>query len=213
MDECRAQLRSLLSETVHNDKMGHSIEVSAFNACIRQALQKHVPRYWGNCDFRRMYTAKARSLIFNLNDANNPALLQKVVGGSITPKALANLTPQQMHPELWEEAIHKKMVRDVEADPSETPEGIVQCKKCGSKRVQWTQKQTRSAGDFVVACLCYCCLLNLTVRVCVCRRSSYSFLPVHGVSKQIPLQLVILGSTGCRQLARLLKNQAQAFLC
>ena len=174
MDECRSKFRILLTDILSDpgnetsSMFANALEVSAFNACIRTAMYKRIPRYWENCDFRRLYTAKARSHIFNLKDPQNTALRQKVLNGTIPPKTLANLTSQQMNPELWEDSLHKKMIRDVEQDPTDTPEGIVQCKKCGSHRVQWQLKQCRSAGKLDLSHVLADVYLNLCLTVCVC---------------------------------------------
>lgn len=158
MEDCRGKLQELLGEILQDRKTGITVEKNAFNACIAKALERKIQRYWENADFRRLYTAKARCLLFNLQDPHNPTLLNKVREGLITPKTLANLTPQDMHPELWEEAMHNKMIRDVEQDPTETPEGIVTCKKCGSRRVQWNLKQTRASDEgSTIFCVCVQC--------------------------------------------------------
>lgn len=147
MEDARNKAKHALSAVVQDDKLGHSVETAAFNSCIRTALQQHIPRYWDHSAFRKLYTSKIRTLVFNLRDPTNPELRQMVQDERLAPKPLVNLTPQQMHPQLWEEALHNRMVRDVEQDTSDTPEGIVQCKKCKSKKVQWQLKQCRSADE------------------------------------------------------------------
>ncbi len=164
MEETRSRAKQALSEVLDVPKLGHSVEVSAYNACIRAAEAQRIPRYWGNHTFRRMYSAKIRSLISNLGNRANPQLLQQATNGRIPPKALANLTPQQMFPDLWEDALHRRMVRDVEADPEEIPDSVISCKKCGSKKVVWMQRQVRSS-DEPMTCFCQCTACRSRFRI------------------------------------------------
>lgn len=153
MEETRVRARTALSQVLaaappqRSRPCWEAVEVSVYNACIRNAEALCIPRCWGNDSFRRMYNAKIRTLLYNLHNPANPTLLRQAETGHLPPRTLATLTPQQMFPDLWEEALHKRLLRDVDTTPGDVPDGLVTCKKCGSRKVVWGTRQTRSSDE------------------------------------------------------------------
>jgi transcription elongation factor S-II len=149
-----------LSDIVCDDAIVKGVEKAIYNWTIRQAEEKKVPKFWENNDFVRLYKGKLRSIIFNLKNTSNPELLASVKAKEVTPKQLLAMSPQEMHPKLWEPVLRRLKAREMlkSGNFGEVPEGMLQCGKCKSKRVIWYQLQTRSADEpMTTFCTCSEC--------------------------------------------------------
>jgi len=123
-----------------------------------------------NADFDRpAYTAKARSLAFNLKQ--NEQLRQDLADGSIPPEALVFFTQAQLATEQQREKLQKgekdaflerrsdyfklardKLCRDNGIDPEQG--GQFRCRKCGGNKTTNYQMQTRSADEPMTVFIC-----------------------------------------------------------
>lgn len=103
--------------------------------------------------FRRTYMGKVRSLLFNLSntkDNNGHVLTSKLIEGHLTPLELVNMTPLELFPDKWQDAIAKvtfKRLRSEITGTHEEEDGAFQCNKCKSWKTIHTQLQTRSADE------------------------------------------------------------------
>jgi transcription elongation factor S-II len=92
------------------------------------------------------YSAKARSLLFNLKDAKNPGLRLKLLSGELEPntlsemdgKALASEAKQQAREEAKEKNLAARRTDWAqEQQKNDIIEGAFTCFKCGSKRTNY----------------------------------------------------------------------------
>ena len=149
----RSKARQLLIDAVDGDEiLGHNLEVAIYNHIIKQASENCMSRYRENKAFRSSYTAKVRSMRFNLTNPRNPSLKRWVLQGRIAATDLVKMTAQELDPEHWVEAILEaqhmqamRMVDDLKAE--EVHDGLIQCNKCKSRRVTYYEMQTRSADE------------------------------------------------------------------
>lgn len=151
-DEAKAaRLESCLwawcGRTCARDRIPHTLQ--------QGAVQRINPR------LRYRYTTRALSLAYNLRHPKNPALGDRVRAGEVPLKRFANMTPQEMWPELYAPIYQRiadkmlsKMAYDLDVDNA--PDGAYTCGRCKSKKTQYTCLQTRSADEpmtIFVACL------------------------------------------------------------
>jgi transcription elongation factor S-II len=131
-----------------SDELTLKLERAIYNYTILRADTKKVPKFWDSQEFRTLYKEKLRSILFNLKNPKTPHLLAELGTQTLTPKKLLEMTPQEMHPDLWKPYYDRIKYREVINGRAENvPEGILQCGKCRSKRVAWYQMQTRSADE------------------------------------------------------------------
>lgn len=145
----RIKSRQLLCSVLGSEEMAKNLEVCAYNWTIDQATQGFFP-HWDDPLFSSTYTEKIRSLLFNLRNKNNPSLLENVLSGTIKLHKLVKMTPIEMFPENWEEAINKVIEKRMISERSyakEQVEGIFECRRCKSKKTVYVQYQIRSADE------------------------------------------------------------------
>ncbi|KAG2427388.1 hypothetical protein HYH02_014608 [Chlamydomonas schloesseri] len=98
------------------------------------------------------YKAKARSLCFNLKDAKNPDLRERVLSGSVPPEALVRLSAEEMASDEQKkknrelkEWLAKEAVRGGTSAAATTD--MFQCGRCKQRKTTYYQLQTRSADE------------------------------------------------------------------
>ncbi|GIL77933.1 hypothetical protein Vretimale_6533 [Volvox reticuliferus] len=97
------------------------------------------------------YKAKARSLCFNLKDAKNPDLRERVLSGSIPPETLVRMSAEEMASD--EQKRKNRELKDFLA--KEATRGVnntattdmFQCGRCKQRKCTYYQMQTRSADE------------------------------------------------------------------
>ena len=100
------------------------------------------------------YRAKARTIIANLKDKNNPDLRVNIFEENMVPEELVRLEPKDLASSALKqerEKAEKKIIdarrSDWMAATSKVKEGIFACIKCKSKLTQYYEMQTRSADE------------------------------------------------------------------
>ncbi|KAG2422773.1 hypothetical protein HXX76_015793 [Chlamydomonas incerta] len=98
------------------------------------------------------YKAKARSLCFNLKDAKNPDLRERVLSGSVPPDTLVRLSAEEMASDEQKKKnrelkdwLAKEAVRGGTAAAATTD--MFQCGRCKQRKTTYYQLQTRSADE------------------------------------------------------------------
>ncbi|KAL3837826.1 hypothetical protein ACJIZ3_022417 [Penstemon smallii] len=94
---------------------------------------------------------KYRSIMFNLKDANNPDFRRKVLIGEFEPKAIHELTPEQMASDsrqVENQKLKQKAMFNSErpAAPKASTDQFT-CGRCKKKETTYYQLQTRSADE------------------------------------------------------------------
>lgn len=108
-----------------------------------------------------VYFHKLHNICVNLDtkDKNieNKTMLNAVYKGLLKPYMIAFLSPQQMHPERWEQYTQKKMREDDALYNIETTDEY-ECDNCGERKSTVTSVQMRSADEpenkFIVCVVC-----------------------------------------------------------
>lgn len=131
------------------DDLAGRVEKAVWNWTLRGFPPRD--RYWDNTRLRFRYTTKILSVSFNLQHPGNPQLRAKVLSGEISPARLVRMSPYELFPEHWAEAFdrvaHKQLRKQITIDAASAPDGLLQCRKCRSRKTTFTQLQTRSADE------------------------------------------------------------------
>ncbi|XP_059450941.1 transcription elongation factor TFIIS-like [Corylus avellana] len=97
--------------------------------------------------------AKYRSVVFNLNDPENPHLLRKVLLGQIKPKVLVTMSPAEMASQKRQRQNIQiqlkslsRCVHDVDLKEKASTD-MFPCSRCRERKCSYYQLQTRSANE------------------------------------------------------------------
>lgn len=143
------------------DDVAARVEKATWNWTLRGFPPRD--RYWANPRLRFRYTTKVLSLAFNLRHPKNPALRETVRAGDVSPARLVRMSPYELFPEHWADTFdrvaHKQLRKQITMDAASAPDGLLQCRKCKSRKTTYTQLQTRSADEpLTTFALCLNCL-------------------------------------------------------
>eukprot|EP00238_Polyblepharides_amylifera_P001647 CAMPEP_0196572972 /NCGR_PEP_ID=MMETSP1081-20130531/2936_1 /TAXON_ID=36882 /ORGANISM="Pyramimonas amylifera, Strain CCMP720" /LENGTH=302 /DNA_ID=CAMNT_0041890499 /DNA_START=75 /DNA_END=980 /DNA_ORIENTATION=- len=101
--------------------------------------------------FTKDYKTKYRNISFNLKDPRNPDLRHKVLSGDIYPWTLLSLSPEELASDESRganEAIRQHKMWECERGGNQQAStDQFKCGKCGERKTQYYQLQTRSADE------------------------------------------------------------------
>jgi DNA-directed RNA polymerase subunit M/transcription elongation factor TFIIS len=146
------ELSSLLQDFVIAAKLEAGIfEYSIIYAERRNILKNIIPSIYKD-KFMDVYNnLNKKSSIYNHN------LTKMIFTEQINPQRVAALSPQEINKSLWEYAIRKKNLREDKKRNIATTD-LYLCFKCGERKCQVTEMQTRSADEpitkFITCLVC-----------------------------------------------------------
>ena len=156
-EQFRQKIRRVFQESIQsqNEKVATNLEKAIYNYAIKEATQKKLIKKWENPFFCQLYTDRLRTIYQNLR---NPAIIQSLQSGELTPQTFAFMTHQEMNPERWAPLILQKTKREASKFNAniEASTDMFTCKKCRSKKCTYYELQTRSADEpatIFVTCL------------------------------------------------------------
>ena len=126
-------------------KKAHNAEIAVYNWAVRETISSGQDPAWENHMFKWLYKHRYMSVKFNLG--KNPEL------SKMKPAQLEVATPNQMWPAGPAETGRQKLLmlelrrEKAKRDFDENYEGLLTCRKCKSKKTDYTQMQTRSADE------------------------------------------------------------------
>ncbi|CAI9091888.1 OLC1v1026996C1 [Oldenlandia corymbosa var. corymbosa] len=153
-DKNRDKIRELLAEALGKvagevyDDLRESVD-----ACdpLRVATEVESALFakWGL--FNGAQKVRYRSIMFNIKDPNNPDFRRKVLLGQFPPKAITDLSPEDMasdERQKQNEKIKEKALFECERGaPVQASTDQFQCTRCKKKETTYYQMQTRSADE------------------------------------------------------------------
>ena len=149
--EFRSSISNRLHTLIQNPISCKNIEIGVYNASIREATQRKIVKKWDNKHFVLLYVNKFRSIWFNINNSyvSNSQLISNLKNKTVSSRKLASLTHQEMCPEKWSDLIEAKMNRDKNKWKTDTTGASQEfkCRKCGERKTNYYQVQTRSADE------------------------------------------------------------------
>jgi len=128
------------------------------------AVEHSMYRFFGKDEHNERYNAKARSILFNLRDPDNPDLRRRVLDGSVQPERLTLMDAVEMASDQLkkEREIYSTIALQAstlgEADEQYASTDMFYCRKCQKRKCTYYQMQTRSADEpmttFVTCLVC-----------------------------------------------------------
>ena len=145
-DIFRKNIVSKLDIVIKNDKISNNLEKGIYNYAIKTAEEKKILKKWENEHFVNLYLQKLKTIIFNLK---NEEVYNKLTNKEIKAHELAFMSHQDMRPDLWNELIELKKIKDENkfSPKIEASTDDFTCSKCKSKKCTFYQLQTRSADE------------------------------------------------------------------
>tara|TARA_B110001450_G_scaffold10863_2_gene10570 strand:+ start:1823 stop:2344 length:522 start_codon:yes stop_codon:yes gene_type:complete len=145
-DKFRKTILDYLNNKIQNIKISENLEKGIFNYTLEECERKNLIKKWSNEFFGIIYIQKVKAIIFNLN---NPDLFNKLINKEIKAHELAFLNHQSMRPDLWDELLEEKRIKDENkfTPKIEASTDDFTCFKCKSKKCTFYQLQTRSADE------------------------------------------------------------------
>jgi DNA-directed RNA polymerase subunit M/transcription elongation factor TFIIS len=150
-EEIRERSRAMLDAIVQDTKTSTFLEKASWNHAVEFCKKIETSLVWDNFSFRNAYTQKILSVRYNLRQ--RPDLMEKMKKGEHSIKAFVFAKPHEICPEKWEEAFEiaaRKALRFSDAsaiDAKDLPDGMLECRKCKSKKTSYFELQTRSADE------------------------------------------------------------------
>lgn len=150
----RDRVMGRLEGIVGDPELARRLEVAHWNRTITTFSADHGAWtvVWANPAFRYRYTTRSLGLEYNLRKA--PGVLDRLRAGTLAPKTLVAMSPQEVWPERWEDAYARLAVRqlrrEADVDAASAPDGAYTCGKCKSKKTVYTSIQIRSADEPMV---------------------------------------------------------------
>lgn len=124
---------------------------TALSASI--AIEHSMYRYFGKDETNARYTAKCRSIIFNLRDPKNPDLRRRVLAGILQPERLTLMDPVEMASDALKRQRRLYAALSMRATTLGTGEDkhavtdMFFCRRCKQRKCTYYQMQTRSADE------------------------------------------------------------------
>tara|TARA_B100000768_G_scaffold181675_1_gene205707 strand:+ start:885 stop:1406 length:522 start_codon:yes stop_codon:yes gene_type:complete len=142
----RTNIVDKLNSVLDNEKIALNMEKGIYNYSIQTADKKNLIKKWNNEQFVTIYIQKLKMILNNITD---PELFDKITSKTIKAHLIAFMTHEELRPDLWEELIAIKKMKDenkfspkIEASTDEFT-----CFKCKENQCTYYQLQTRSADE------------------------------------------------------------------
>jgi hypothetical protein len=134
-------------------ELGRKLEIVLWNTTLESCKSDGIPLEWTSSftkSFRERYTSRAVGLdVFNF--ATNPTLRADLQSGRLGVKAMLRMSPYELNPAVWDPVFDrvafKQLRKELNTGDADAPDGLLQCRRCGSKKTAYVQMQTRSADE------------------------------------------------------------------
>ena len=145
-DIFRKNIVDKLDLVIKNRKISENLEKGILNYSLKVAEEKNLIKKWNNDYFVVIYIQKLKAIINNLS---NKKLYERLLNKELKAHELAFMTHQDMRPDLWDELIELKKIKDENkfSPKIEASTDDFTCSKCKSKKCTFYQLQTRSADE------------------------------------------------------------------
>ena len=145
-DIFRKNIVDKLYSIIKNKNISENLEKGIFNYTIQKSEEKNLIKKWNNTLFVLIYIEKLKMILYNIKDEK---LYNKLINKEIKAHELAFLSHEEMRPDIWQELIELKKIKDENkfSPKVEASTDDFTCLKCKSKQCTFYQLQTRSADE------------------------------------------------------------------
>jgi DNA-directed RNA polymerase subunit M/transcription elongation factor TFIIS len=153
----RVDIISKISKELNDIDIAIEIEAGIFEFALIYSSTNSI----SNMLLPAVYSDKANDIIRNISNnspLNNKYLRKNVCSRKIDPQKVAFLTPQDINPSSWDIYVKKRELKEYKKNNMAATD-LYKCYKCGERKCQVMQLQTRSADEpmtnFVTCLVCY----------------------------------------------------------
>jgi transcription elongation factor S-II len=124
------------------------LEKGIYNETIKICKINKKELKWNNQFFKTTYLKIGRKILANITyTPNSEEVKYKIKNKLYNAEDLANMTHEELYPELWSNLKLKIMSKIASRSNEEVPDGLFKCGKCQSWKTTYYQMQTRSADE------------------------------------------------------------------
>ena len=152
----RAKAVGRLSLLLKDMEVAIYLEAGIFEFTLVYGLTKNITTKL----YSAIYNDKLYDVIANLDatsSVENNTFKTALLNGELNAQQVAFLKPQDLHPERWKEIVRKVKLREEKKKNIATTD-LYTCKKCGEKKCQVTEMQTRGLDEpmtkFITCLVC-----------------------------------------------------------
>tara|TARA_Y100000591_G_C21737437_1_gene647409 strand:+ start:421 stop:924 length:504 start_codon:yes stop_codon:yes gene_type:complete len=145
-EDFRQNIVNKLDNIIKDKNISENLEKGIYNYTIKECEEKKLIKKWSNSYFVVIYMQKLKIILINLS---NKDLYNKLKSKQFKAHELAFMNHQDMRPDLWENLLNIKKIRDENkfTPKLEASTDDFTCFKCKSKKCTFYQLQTRSADE------------------------------------------------------------------
>lgn len=142
----RNNVINMFIKKIDNKNICENLEKGIFNYTLQECEKRKLIKKWSNTYFVLIYIQKIKTILSNLK---NETLFNKLINKEFKAHELAFMSHQEMRPDLWNDLIEEKRIKDENkfTPKIEASTDDFKCGKCKSTKCTYYQLQTRSADE------------------------------------------------------------------
>lgn len=163
MDLREKVFQMIVDKSKLDNDASKDIEIGIYNWTIKFSEENKIVKNWKNKKFVKMYLAKCKSIIANLDEESyvgNKRLSTRIKDNEFLPHDIVHMQRDHIFPEIWRETIDD-YVKKTENAYIEKPVAMsdqIKCGKCKKREVTYIERQCRSADEpMSLLCTCIVC--------------------------------------------------------
>lgn len=142
-----------LNEILYDIDASILIEAGLYEFTLTYGLMNDITKSL----FPAIYKSKLDDILLNIFDPSN-ILEKNILNRSINLQQIAFMRPEELNPPIWHDLVERNKYRESKRKNTIGTD-LYQCRKCGERKCQIYQIQTRSADEpmtnFVTCLVCY----------------------------------------------------------
>jgi len=142
-----------LNQYTYNLDISYQLEAGVYEFALIYTTIKNIEETL----ISAIYKDKLNDIIYNLKDLTS-AIQNWLKDENFNFQKIAFLPPQELNPSVWQELIRRQTLREYKKNNIATTD-LYKCYKCGERRCQAVQMQTRSADEpmttFITCLVCF----------------------------------------------------------
>jgi DNA-directed RNA polymerase subunit M/transcription elongation factor TFIIS len=145
-EQFRQKIVEKLSVYFEEPKHSINLERGVHNWAVKEATNRKIIKKWDNPFFVQLYLDHLRSVFINLK---HNEVVNNINAGHIKAQDVAFMTHQELRPDVWDELIKAKSIRDMNKfnQNIESMTDTFTCRKCRQKKCSYYMVQLRSADE------------------------------------------------------------------
>ena len=145
-EQFRQKIVEKLSVYFEEPKHSINLERGVHNWAVKEATNRKIIKKWDNPFFVQLYLDHLRSVFINLK---HNEVVNNINAGHIKAQDVAFMTHQELRPDVWDELIKAKSIRDMNKfnQNIESMTDTFTCRKCRQKKCSYYMIQLRASDE------------------------------------------------------------------